>query len=360
MKFDPLKPFNDLPLLPPAVDLESPAVLRQAAKSHGILGRLNGYCATFPNAAMLIDSLVIQEARSSSAIENIITTQDAMYRAMATGVLSDPAAREVIDYREALWKGHRLLKSQGGVAVKAILAVQETIVHGNAGVRALPGTVLRNEATRKVVYTPPEGRQRIMTLLGNLEEYIGRDDGIDPLIRMAVTHYQFESIHPFYDGNGRTGRILNILYLVQRGVLDLPVLYLSREIIERKEEYYRLLQEVRTRDAWEEWILFMLGAVERSSHNTLRLIMSIKDLLEKTLETCRSRLPRTTYSKELVERLFVQPYVKTEHLVKAGIAERRTATKYLRQLEEIGVLSSFKSWRETIFINTGLVKVLKE
>jgi Fic family protein len=360
MKFDPLKPCNDLPLLPPAANLESAAVLRQAAKTHAIIGKLNGYCAALPNAAMLIDSLVIQEARSSSAIENIITTQDAVYRAMATGALADPAAREVIDYREALWKGHRLLKSQGGIGVKAILAVQETIVRNNAGMRALPGTVLRNEATGKVVYTPPEGRLRIMALLGNLEDYIGRDDGVDPLIRMAVTHYQFESIHPFYDGNGRTGRIVNMLYLVQRGVLDLPVLYLSREIIERKAEYYRLLQEVRTRDSWEEWILFMLGAVDRSSHHTLRLIVSIKDLLEKTLETCRSLLPRTTYSKELVERLFVQPYVKTEHLVNVGIAERRTATKYLRQLEEIGVLSSFKAWRETIFVNTGLVKVLKE
>jgi Fic family protein len=312
-------------------------VLRQAARTHGILGKLNGYCAALPNAGMLIDSLIIQEARSSSAIENIITTQDVVYRAMATGVLADPAAKEVIEYREAIWKGHRLLKTQGSIGVNAILAVQETIVHTNAGVRALPGTLLRNESTGKVVYTPPAGRERIMHLLGNLEEYIGR-----------------------YDGNGRTGRIVNILSLVQRGLLDLPALYLSRELIERKIDYYRLLQEVRTRDSWEEWILFVLGTVERSSDHTLRLISSIKELLEKTIETCRSRLPRTTYSKELVERLFVQPYVKTEHLVKAGIAERRTAAKYLRQLEEIDVLSSFKAWRETIFVNTGLVKALKE
>jgi Fic family protein len=360
MKFDPAKPFNDLPLLPPSADLESSAVLRQAARTHGILGKLNGYCGMLPNAGMLIDSLIVQEARSSSAIENIITTQDAVYRAMATGGLADPAAKEVMEYREALWKGHRLLKAQGSIGVKAILTVQETIVHNDAGVRALPGTVLKSESTGKVVYTPPVGRERIMLLLGNLEEYIGHDDGVDPLVKMAVIHYQFESIHPFYDGNGRTGRIVNILYLVQRGLLDLPVLYLSREIIERKTDYYRLLQEVRTRDSWEEWILFVLGAVERSSDHTLRLISSIKELLEKTIETCRSRLPRTTYSKELIERLFVQPYVKTEHLVKAGIAERRTASKYLRQLEEIGVLSSFKAWRETIFVNTGLVKALKE
>jgi Fic family protein len=360
MKIDPEKPWNDLPLLPPAATLEPSTVLRQAARTHGVLGRLCGYCATLPNAGMLVDSLVIQEARSSSAIENIITTQDAVYRAMASDGTSDPAAREVIDYREALWKGYRLLKSQGSMSVKSIFAMQESIVHNDAGVRALPGTVLRNEKNGKVVYTPPNGRERIMALLSNLETYAARVDDVDPLVRMAVIHYQFESIHPFYDGNGRTGRILNTLYLVQRGLLDLPVLYLSREINERKDAYYRLLQEVRTKDSWEPWILFVLEAVERSSNHTLQLIRGIVDVLDRTLETCRSRLPRTTYSKELVERLFVQPYVKTEHLVKAGIAERRTATKYLRQLEEIGVLSSFKSWRETIFINTGLVKVLKE
>jgi Fic family protein len=234
------------------------------------------------------------------------------------------------------------------------------IVHNNAGVRALPGTVLKNEATGKVIYTPPVGRELILRLLGNLEEYVERDDGLDPLVRMAVVHHQFESIHPFYDGNGRTGRILNILYLVKSGLLDLPVLYMSREIIEQKDDYYRLLQEVRASGFWEDWILFMLKAVERSSEHTLRLIRNIRDLLEATVQTCRARLPRTTYSRELVERIFFQPYVKSEHLVKAGIAERRTASKYLRQLEEIGVLRSFKAWRETIFVNVGLVDVLKE
>lgn len=189
---------------------------------------------------------------------------------------------------------------------------------------------------------------------------MGRDDGVDPLIRKAVIHHQFQSIHPFYDGNGRTGRILDILYLVKSGLLDLPVLYMSREIIEYKDDYYHLLQEVRTRQSCQDWILFMLRAVERSSDHTLRLVKSIRELLDSTIETCRAKLPRTTYSKELVERLFVQPYAKTEHLARAGIAERRTAAKYLRQMEEIGVLRSFKSWRETIHVNTGLVDVLKE
>ena len=337
-----------------------PAVLRQAAKTHALLGKLNGYCGALPNAGMLVDSLIIQEARSSSAIENIVTTQDAVYRAMATGEQTDPATKEVIDYREALWRGHRLLKEQGGISLNTLLTVQESFIHNNAGVRALPGTVLHNEAAGKTIYTPPVGQELILRLLGNLEEYLGRDDSVDPLVRMAVIHHQFESIHPFYDGNDGTGRILNILYLVRSGLLDLPVLSMSREIIEQKADYYRLLQEVRTKDSWQEWILFMLKAVKRSSDHTLRLVRSIRDLLESTIDTCRASLPRTSYSKELVERLFVQPYVKTEHLVKAGIAERRTAAKYLRQLEEIGVRCSFKAWRETIFVNTGLVDVLKE
>ncbi|HEY9593053.1 MAG TPA: Fic/DOC family N-terminal domain-containing protein, partial [Spirochaetia bacterium] len=236
-------------------------MLRQAARTQGILGKLNGYCATLPNAGMLIDSLIVQEARSSSAIENIITTQDAVYRAMVMSSQADPAAKEVVDYRAALWKGYSLLKEQSGIGVTTILAVQEAIIHNNAGVRALPGTVLKNETTGTVIYTPPVGRERIMNLLGNLERYVNASDPVDPLVRMAVIHHQFESIHPFYDGNGRTGRIINILYLVKAGLLDLPVLYLSREIIRRRDDYYRLLQAVRTEGAWEEWILFMLEAV---------------------------------------------------------------------------------------------------
>jgi len=345
MRFDPGIPFNDLPGLPLSVDLESRAVLRQAGRTHAVLGKLNGYCGTLPNAALLVDSLVLQEARSSSAIENIVTTQDEIYRAMVSEAQPEPAAKEVMDYRTALWKGFHRLREQGGVSVNALLEVQATLVHNNAGVRALPGTVLKNETTGTTVYTPPEGRELILNLLSNLERYMAVDDAVDPLVKMAVIHHQFESIHPFYDGNGRTGRILNILYLVKTGLLDLPVLYLSREIIRRKDDYYRLLQSARAEESWEQWVLFMLEAVEVTSEHTLRLVTAIRDLLERTVETCRARLPRTTYSKELVERLFVQPYVKTEHLVKAGIAERRTATKYLKQLEEIGVLESFRLWR---------------
>ena len=360
MKFDPEAPYNELPFIPLSIDVETPAVLRQAARSHAVLGKLNGYCGTLPNAGLLVDSLIVQESRSSSAIENIVTTQDEIYRAMATHGPLEPAAKEVVDYRAALWQGHELLKERGGITVNSLLQIQETLTHTNAGVRALPGTVLKHEGTGATIYTPPVGRERILGLLGNLETYMGSADGVDPLVKMAVIHHQFESIHPFYDGNGRTGRILNILFLVKSSLLDLPVLYLSREIIRRKSDYYRLLQSVRTEDAWEEWVLFMLQAVEVTSIATLRLITAIRDLLEKTIDLCRSRLPRTSYSKELVERLFVQPYVKTEHLVKAGIAERRTATKYLRQLEELGVLDSFKAWRETIFVNRGLYDLLKE
>jgi Fic family protein len=358
--FDPEVPYNVLPRLPLAKDVESKEVLRQTARAHRLLGALKGYCASLPNAGLLVDSLILQEARSSSAVENIVTTQDLIYQAALSSAHADPAAKEVVDYRAALWAGYKLLRGQGGISVQSILMIQETLVHNNAGVRALPGTVLRNEASGRTVYTPPVGRDLILDLLANLERYLSTADSTDPLVRMAVAHHQFESIHPFYDGNGRTGRILNILYLVHAGLLDLPVLYLSRQIIQRKDDYYRLLQAARVDGAWEEWVLFLLQAVEVTSQHTLTLMTAIRDLLESTVELCRARLPRTTYSRELVERLFVQPYVKTEHLVKAGIAERRTATKYLRQIEEIGVLKSFKVWKETIFVNRALYDLLQE
>ena len=329
-------------------------------EAHSVLGKLNGFCGVLPNAGLLVDSLIVQEARSSSAIENIVTTQDEVYRAMVSSGHLDPAAKEVVDYRSAVWKGFNLFKEKGVITANGIVTIQEMLVHNNAGVRALPGTALVNEATGETVYTPPAGRELILSLLGNLERYINTSDGTDPLVKMAVVHHQFESIHPFYDGNGRTGRILNILFLAKAGLLDLPVLYLSREIIRRKADYYRLLQAVRTEGAWEEWVSFMLQAVEVTSAHTLDLIKAIRQLLDETTELCRLRLPRTSYSKELVELLFVQPYVKTEHLVRKGIAERRTAVKYLRQLEEIGVLRSFRVWRETLFVNHGLYDLLKE
>lgn len=362
MKPDPLVPYNELPLLPPAVDLEPKAVLRLALEAGRELAQLKGYCATLPNPNLLVNSLILQEAKSSSEIENIVTTHDAIYQAMALREAPvEPAAREVVDYRTALWKGYELLGRSGGITINLMLAVQQEIVHNNAGIRALPGTALKNGATGETVYTPPVGREVILRLLGNLEQYFNTGAGeVDPLLAMAVAHYQFESIHPFYDGNGRTGRILNILYLVQKGLLALPVLYLSRYIIRNRPRYYELLQAVRTDGAWQEWVSYLLEGVRETSASTCRMIASIRGLLEETIELSRRKLPKPTYSKELVEQLFVQPYTRIEHLVQAGIAERRTASKYLKQLEEIGVLSSRRLWRGTIYINRRLYSLLTE
>lgn len=336
--------------------------MRLAVKANRELALLKGYCATLPGARLLVDSLVLQEAKSSSAIENIVTTHDAIYRAMAVpGLQAEPGAKEVVNYRSAVWAGHEQLSRIGGITRNLILGIQREIVGNDAGIRTLPGTALLNEVTGQVVYTPPSGREVIRHLLDNLEEYLDRGAGeLDPLIAMAVAHYQFESIHPFYDGNGRTGRVLNILYLVQKGLLDLPVLYLSRYIIRNRPRYYDLLQRVRTEGAWAEWVTFMLQGVRETSTATCGLIAEIRKLLDETIETCRRELPRAMYSKELVELLFVQPYTRIEHLVGRGLAERRTASKYLKQLEAIGVLASRKVWRDTIYINRRLYALLTE
>ena len=217
-----------------------------------------------------------------------------------------------------------------------------------------------NDQTGEVIYTPPDNEKTISDLLTNLENYMNKDNEIDSLIKMAIIHYQFESIHPFYDGNGRTGRIINVLYLVQKQLIDTPILYLSEYIIKNKGQYYNLLQKVRTENEWEKWILFMLRAVEETSRDTLEIISSIMNLMNKTIELCKEKLPKTTYSKELIELFFLQPYTKIEFLVNENIAERRTASKYLKQLEEIGVLESYKSWKETIYVNRDLYELLKQ
>ena len=356
---NPQLPANDLPLLPPDTEIEGKSVLRKAISANRELARLSGYCSLLPNETILLNTIVLKEARASSEIENIITTQDELYRAMASEAgNATPETKEVLNYRSALWKGHSLLRDTGVLATRTILAIQEKLEGNSAGIRKLPGTALRNERTNEIVYTPPDQEDVIRGLLANLEQYLNETDDVDPLIKMAVAHYQFESIHPFYDGNGRTGRILNVLYLVHRGLLSSPILYLSRYIIQNKPTYYELLQKVRTNSAWLQWIEFMITAVEETARSTLELTQAIVSLLEETTEAARHSLPRTTYSKELLELVFAQPYVKIEHVVSAHIAERRTASKYLKQLEDIGVLRSYKAWKETVFINQPLMELL--
>lgn len=358
---DPCRPYNELPPLPPNTTIDTTRVLRAAIDANRELGRLSGYCSQLPNQEILLNSIVLKEARASSEIENIVTTQDELYRALAVEYGSvEPATKEVLNYRSAMWTGLKSLRASGLITTNLIEDVQRELEQNDAGIRRLPGTALVNDATGQAIYTPPDEETRIRDLLRNLEEYLNTEvHQVDPLIRMAVAHYQFESIHPFYDGNGRTGRIINILYLIKEGLLESPILYLSGHIIGNKSRYYELLQTVRTDDDWEEWVLFMLASVESTSVQTLRTIELIADLMESTITLARDRLPRSTYSKELIELLFVQPYTKIEHLVDAGIAERRTASKYLKQLEEVGILTSFKSWKETIYINHELMALLR-
>jgi len=358
---NPVEPCNNLPLLPPSAELETPGILKKAISANRELARLSGYCSLLPNESILLNAIVLKEARASSEIENIITTSDQLYRALVGDESRlDPAVKEVLNYRTATWTGYRLLQKTGLLTTRTITAIQQELVQNNAGIRKLPGTTLTSDRTGEVIYTPPDNELVIRRLLKNLEEYINTDAPTDPLIKMAVMHHQFESIHPFYDGNGRTGRILNVLYLNKERLLASPILYLSRYIIRNKARYYEHLQEVRIREDWSGWIDFILDAVERTARQTLETIMAIVALMEETIQNARTSLPKTTYSKELVELLFVQPYTKIEHLVRGNIAERRTASKYLKQLEQIGILESFRSWRETIYINRKLMELLRQ
>ncbi|NQT60472.1 MAG: Fic family protein [Bacteroidetes bacterium] len=351
---------NRLPFLPPKENIEKLEILRKAIKANTALARLNGYCSTIPNENILLDAIILKEAKASSEIENIITTHDKIYQAMLKRDNKyDTATKEVLNYREATWKGYKLICENNILTTKTIVQIQETLEKNKAGIRKLSGTTLMNDTTGEIIYIPPDDERTIRDLLRNLEEYMNIDDEIDPLIKLAIIHYQFESIHPFYDGNGRTGRIVNVLYLVLKGLLKSPILYLSSYIIKNKGSYYNYLQNVRDKGNWGNWIMFMLTAVEVTALETLETVRAIKNLMDDTIEICKDKLPKTTYSKELIELLFVQPYTKIEFLVKNKIAERRTASKYLTQLEEIGVLESSNFGKEKIFINKKLYELLK-
>ncbi|MEA5115798.1 MAG: Fic family protein [Geobacteraceae bacterium] len=358
MPFDPLKPYNDLPLLPPQAELESKKILRKAISANRALAELKGAGDLIPNQSMLINSIPLQEARASSEIENIITTSDKLFQAAAIPSASDPATKEVLHYRTALKNGFDMLLERP-ISVNLMIEICRTLKNTEVDVRKVPGTTLSNPATGEVFYMPPEGEAVIREKLGNLESYIHQEDGLDPLIRMAVVHYQFEAIHPFHDGNGRTGRILNILFLVEKGLLKIPVLFLSRYIIENKNEYYRLLRNVTAKGAWEPWVLYMLTAIEETAAWTCEKIKAIRDLLEETVIYCKEHLPGTVYSRELIDLIFIQPYCKIAFLVESGIAERKTASVYLKKLEEIGLLRSFQMGREKVFINPQLIELLK-
>ncbi|MEW6488534.1 MAG: Fic family protein [Thermodesulfobacteriota bacterium] len=357
MSFNPSLPYDNLPLLPPAVPLETPAVLKKAIGANRLLAELKGMGGVIPNPGVLIRTIALQEARVSSEIENIVTTNDELYRALdgATGKV-DPHAKEVLRYQDALWAGYEAIRKRPLLTTNLFVELARTITGTMGGIRRVPGTKIAN-SRGEVIYTPPEGEARIRELLGNLEKFIHAEDGLDPLVKLAVMHYQFEAIHPFTDGNGRTGRILNILYLVQQELLEQPILYLSHYIIQNKAGYYTKLRAVTEAGAWEDWVLYMLEAVEATARTTRDKILAIRDLMDGALEIAREKGGKW-YSKELVELIFTHPYCKIRFLEEAGIAKRQAASKYLQEIEAIGLLSSVKKGREVYYVNEPLLKVL--
>ena len=353
MTFDRQQPYNDLPLLPPATELETKAVLKQAIASNRVLANLRGLAAKIPNQAILINSIVLQEARLSSEIENIVTTSDELYRAAANmDGMADPHAKEVLRYREALYFGIRAIKDRP-LHTNLFIQLVQQIKQVNMGIRVIPGTALKN-VQGEVIYTPPVGEEVIRTKLANLEQFIHAEDDLEPLVKMAVMHYQFEAIHPFPDGNGRTGRILNLLFLVEKQLIDIPVLFLSRYIITHRQDYYDGLRAITEAQDWEAWVLFMLKAVESTAQQTFDLVNRILALMDDV----RDRVQREAegiYSKDLIETIFMQPYTKISFLVDAGIAKRQTASRYLQTLASMGILREELVGREKYYINDGLL-----
>ena len=360
MRFDPNKPYNDLPLLPPKADIETKNILKKTISANRALAELKGVAAIIPNQNILINTLALEEARDSSAIENVITTRDKLYKAIvSTSNSIDPATKEVLNYRKALWTGFNSVLEKGFISTNMIIDLQQEFVKTNAGIRKLPGTILQNDITKEVIYTPPTGEADIRILLKNFEDYLNTQNVADPLIKMAVLHYQFEAIHPFYDGNGRTGRIINVLYLALNELLELPILYLSSFIIKNKAEYYRLLREVTYNNKWENWILYVLNAVENTAFDTSKKVRKINELLDDTIADVKEKLPKI-YKKELVELIFHQVYCNINFLVENKIALRKTSSKYLKLLASIGVLREERIGKEAIFINEKLFNLFKD
>ncbi len=348
-----------IPTLPFDFDLETKAVMKKTAAARSALAEMKGAAASIPNDSILISTLSLQEAKDSSAIENIITTHDELYQSdFFAKNFKTIASKEVHNYAEALRTGFITVKERGFLSNNHILELQAAIEENKAGFRKLPGTELKNEQTGEVVYTPPQSYDEVVAHMSNLEQFINDNtlSDWDPLVKMAVIHHQFESIHPFYDGNGRTGRIINILYLVKEGLLNIPILYLSRYINQNKADYYRLLQKVRTENAWEEWTLYLLDAVEQTSLQTIKVIKGIKDLMQK--HKVKIRNDTKFYSQDLINNLFRHPYTKIEFIMQDLDVGRITATKYLDELDQLGIVHKVKLGRDNYYINTDLYKLL--
>ncbi len=349
----------NIPSLPLAIELETVPVLKKAASAHRYLAELKGMSRSIPNQSILVNTLSLQEAKDSSAIENIITTHDELFREeLFPEFASNASAKEVKNYVTALKRGFDLVQQSSLLTNNHILTIQEALENNKAGFRKLPGTELKNDLTGEIVYTPPQSHDEILRLMSNLERFINDDamSTLDPLIKMAIIHHQFESIHPFYDGNGRTGRIINVLYLVAKGLLDIPVLYLSRYIVCNKADYYQKLQKVRENGEWEPWVLYMLDSIETTSRQTITIVQEIGDAITHYRSGIRESFK--FYSQDLINNLFYHPYTKIEFLTKALNITRLTATKYLDALCAEGYLHKEKIGRSNYYINKALFGIL--
>ncbi len=349
-----------IPQLPLDIDLESKAIMKKTAAARSALAEMKGAALSIPNEHILISTLSLQEAKDSSAIENIITTHDELYQGdYLKKEFKSIASKEVHNYAEALRWGFETVRQKGFLSNNHIIQMQGTLEENDAGFRKVPGTELKNEQTGEIVYAPPQTHDEVVAFMNNLEQFMN-DNALsdwDPLVKMAIIHHQFESIHPFYDGNGRTGRIINILYLVKEGLLNLPILYLSRFINQNKGDYYRLLQKVRTENAWEEWVLYILEGVEQTSLQTIKIIDGIKAIMQKHKHKLRRDLPKI-YSQDLLNNLFRHPYTKIEFVMADLAVSRPTATRYLEELTAINIVHKHKLGKDNYYVNHELYDLL--
>lgn len=360
IKYNPSIPYNELPLLPPKKEIESTIILKKTIAASRALSELKGAITNLPNPILFIDTVHLQEAQASSAIENIITTQDELFRAsIAEKKNENPSTKEVLHYKNALWYGIDQIEKRPILSTNLFIALVQIIKENQAGIRNAPGTQLKNPVSDKVIYTPPEGEEIIRAKLKNLEDFIHAEDTLDPLVKMAIIHYQFEAIHPFFDGNGRTGRIILLLYLKMTRLLELPALYLSQYIIEHKDKYYRNLRKVTEDGNWEDWILYMLDMIEQTALNGRKQIAKIEKLMTDMGQNMQQQLPKI-YSKDLMEIVFRLPYTKRNHLEKAGLGNLKTVGNYLKELENHGFLKSEQVGKEKLYLNFRLLEILKE
>lgn len=350
-------PNNELAPIP-VERIETAATLKKAIVASRSLASLRAAGPLVPNQIVLLRAILLQEARASSEIESIVTTNDALYRALDYDAeLTDPATREVLRYGDALWQGFGDLQTGRPVRPSLMIELVQTLKGTNLDIRTGTGCQIVNDRTGEIVYTPPVGKERILKMLDELCEFMVNDQEVDPLIAMAAAHRQFEAIHPFPDGNGRTGRVLNLLFLIQSDLLGVPILYLSGYIVRNKSTYYRLLREVTENDAWEDWICFMLDAVDETAKQTLAMLHRVHEAINRSAEIARTGMNRG-YSKELIEVIFSQPYTRISHVEKAGVAKRNTASLYLKELERLGILKGLKLGRERMFLNPSLMEAL--